>query len=313
MNKRDFLSIGDLSQKEILKILHLAQKLKTELKSKGANKPVLKDKALIMLFEKPSLRTRLSFEVGMTQLGGHAIYLGPTDIGLGVRESVADVSRVASRMGDLIMARVFTHDTVEELAKYSLVPVINGLSDIEHPCQVLADVLTMLENKETCGGLKVAYIGDSENNVPHSLALISGLLGMHFVTASPKGYWMKKEIVGSAKKLASKSGGTITEVLDPRIAVKGADVVYTDTWVSMGDESQKEKRLRILRPYQVTESLMKLAKKEATFMHDLPAYRGNEVTSEVIDGTQSVVFQQAENRLHVQKALMLYLMNDQKV
>lgn len=309
MKKKDFLSIGDLSKKEVLKILHLAQKLKTELKSKGANKPVLKDKTLIMLFEKPSLRTRLSFEVGMTQLGSHAIHLGPTDIGLGVRESVADVARVASRMGDLIMARVFTHDTVEELAKYSLVPVINGLSDIEHPCQALADVLTILENKGTYKGLKVAYIGDSENNVTHSLALISGLLGMHFITASPKDYWMKKEIAASAKKLAGKSGGTITEVLDPKIATQGADVVYTDTWVSMGDESQKEKRVRIFQDYQVTKSLMKLAKKEAVFMHDLPAYRGNEVTSEVIDGPQSIVFQQAENRLHVQKALMLYLLN----
>lgn len=311
--KKDFLSIEDLNKKEVLEVLHMAQELKKTAKNKGGSKPVLKNKTLVMMFEKPSLRTRLSFEIGMTQLGGHAIYLGPSDIGLGVRESVADIARVASQMGDLIMARVFKHNTVVELAKHSIVPVINGLSEMEHPCQTLADVLTIIENKGACKGLKVAYIGDSENNVTHSLALVSGLLGIHFVTASPKGYWMKKEIVARAKKLAKKNGGSITEVLEPYVAVKGADVVYTDTWVSMGDEAQKTKRLKIFRPYQVTKSLMGLAKKEAIFMHDLPAYRGKEVTSEVIDGPQSVVFEQAENRLHAQKALMLYLLNCHKI
>ncbi len=313
MKKKDFLSITDLNKKEALHILHLAQKLKAELKNKGGNKLTLKNKTLIMMFEKPSLRTRLSFEIGMTQLGGHAIYLGPSEIGLGAREPVADIARVASRMGNLIMARVFKHDTVSELARHSLVPVINGLSDFEHPCQALADALTILEHKGGFKGLRLAYIGDSENNVTNSLALLSGLLGMHFVTASPKGYWMKKEIVVNAKKLAEKSGATITEVSDPYEAVKNADIIYTDTWVSMGDEAQKAKRLKVFKSYQVTASLMKLSKKNALFMHDLPAYRGNEVTSEVIDGPQSVVWAQAENRLHAQKALMLYLMNDHEV
>ncbi|MSR79075.1 MAG: ornithine carbamoyltransferase [Candidatus Taylorbacteria bacterium] len=313
MKKQDFLSIEDLGKKEVMEILHVARKLKSELKNKGVNKLVLKNKTLIMMFEKPSLRTRLSFEIGITQLGGHAAYLGPSDIGLGVREPLGDIARVASRMGDLLLARVFKHDTVAELAKHSLVPVINGLSDTEHPCQALADALTIMEHKGGFEGLRLAYIGDSENNVTHSLALLSGLLGMHFITASPKGYWMKKEIVANAEKLAKKSGATITETSDPHKAAKNADIIYTDTWVSMGDEAQKAKRLKVFRSYQVTASLLKLAKKNAIFMHDLPAYRGNEVAPEVIDGPQSVVFQQAENRLHAQKALLLYLMSDQEV
>lgn len=307
MSKKDFLSITDLDAKEIWQVLALAQELKKELKVKGSNKPVFKGRTLIMIFEKPSLRTRLSFETGMTQLGGHAIYLAPTDIGLGVREPVSDVAKVASSMGDIIMARTFKHKTVQDLAEHSTAPVINGLSDLEHPCQILTDLLTVLEIKGKFAGLKLAYLGDGENNVTHSLALASGLLGMNFVSASPKGYSMKSEIVALAGKMAQKNGGSVEQTDIPKLAVKNADVIYTDTWVSMGDEKEKEKRLKIFPPYQVTEKLMKLAKKDAVFMHDLPAYRGNEVETSVIDGPQSVVFQQAENRLHAQKALMIYL------
>lgn len=285
-----------------------------------------------MIFEKPSLRTRLSFEAGMTQLGGHAIYLGPADIGLGTRESIADVAKVTSSMVDLIMARTFKHMSIVELAKHSTVPVINGLSDLEHPCQILADVMTIWEVYGKLEGLKIAYVGDCENNVTHSLALASALLGMDFVAAGPRGYHMDKKVVGQAKEilrlsgsshrtrnaqddkralksLARSSSASVKQVVDPKEAVNGADVVVTDTWVSMGDEAEKAKRLKLFKPYQVTPKLMALAHKQAIFLHCLPAYRGNEVTAAVIDGPQSLVFQEAENRLHVQKALMLWLVN----
>lgn len=312
MKPKHVLSITDLTADQMHEVLSLAVELKQQFTSFCTNPPFLKGKTLVMIFEKPSLRTRLSFEIGMTQLGGHAVYLGPSDIGLGVRESIHDVARVVSRMGDLIMARTFKHETIMELAADSSVPVINGLSDIEHPCQILADLLTIFEVKKKFKGLKVAYLGDSENNVTHSLALASGLLGMHFITASPKGYWMKKEIVAYANKLARDSGSSIFQTDNPHIAVAKADVVYTDTWVSMGDEAEKAKRLKIFPPYQVTSTLMKQAKHDTIFMHDLPAYRGNEVEAVVIDGTQSVVFQQAENRLHAQKALMVYLLQQKE-
>lgn len=312
MNKKDFISITDFKASEILKVLELARKIKRELREKGANEPRLLGKTLAMIFEKPSLRTRLSFEVGMTQLGGHAIYLAPADIGLGVREPVSDVSKVTSRMADIIMARTFKHETVKDLAKWSLVPVINGLSDLEHPCQIMADLLTILEVKGKLKGIKLAYLGDCENNVTHSLALASALSGIHFVAASPKGYSMNRKIVTTALRLAKESGATIKETSEPETAVKNADIVYTDTWVSMGDEAEKLKRLKVFPPFQVTLKLMSLAKKDAKFMHDLPAYRDNEVAAPVIDGGQSVVFQQAENRLHAQKAVMLYLLGEGK-
>ncbi len=307
MNKQHFLSITDLGETELLAVLRLAAKFKGEYKRTGTTNSVLKGKTLIMIFEKPSLRTRLSFEIGMTQLGGHAIYLAPSDIGLGVRESVADVANVASRMGDLIMARTFKHQTVVELARHSRVPVINGLSDLEHPCQILADLLTIQEYKSNLKGLKLAFVGDGENNVTHSLAIACGLLGIHFSVASPKGYMMQPDVAHHATKLAKASGGSIAQTSDPTRAVADADVVYTDTWVSMGDEAEKAKRLNIFVPYQITPALMKKAKPDGIFMHDLPAYRGNEVAGEVIDGPQSVVFDQAENRLHAQKGLMVYL------
>lgn len=309
MKVKHFLSITDFSASQIWDVLVLAKKLKQELKTKGKNQPLLKNKTLAMIFEKPSLRTRVSFEIGMTQLGGHAINLTPADIAMGVREPVSDVAKVLSSMANLIMARTFSHQVVKDLAKNSSVPVINGLSNLEHPCQAMADLLTIWEIKGKLKGLTLAFVGDGENNVTHSLCLGAGLLGFNFYCASPKGYAMKKEIVGKAKKLGQQSGAKIMETTDPVKAATRADVIYTDTWISMGDESEKEKRLAIFKPYQVTTKLMQLAKKSAIFMHDMPAYRGNEVSGEVIDGSQSVVFQEAENRLHSQKAMMLFLLN----
>ncbi|QQG47076.1 MAG: ornithine carbamoyltransferase [Candidatus Woesebacteria bacterium] len=300
MKLRHFVSISDLSSKEIVKVLDLADKLKRELKTKGKNKKILDGKTLVMIYEKPSLRTRLSFEIGMTQLGGHAIYLGPTDISMGKRESVTDIAKVTSRMADIIMARTFSHKIVEELAKNSSVPVINGLSDMEHPCQILADLMTIREVKKKLKGLNISYVGDCENNVVHSFALACQILEMKFKCAAPKGYEMNKKILAKSKAI---------QLTDPIKAVKNADVVITDTWISMGDEAEKEKRLKIFKPYQVNKKLMKEAKNNAIFLHCLPAYRGNEVTSEIIDGNKSFVFQEAENRLHAQKALIIFLLN----
>ncbi len=306
--KRDFLSITDLTRRDILDILAISGKLKRALKKTGKNKLLLRGKTLIMVYEKPSLRTHASFDIGMFQLGGHALYFGPEHIGLGKREPVEHAARVLSRMGSAIMARVYAHQTVTDLAAYSTVPVINGLSDLEHPCQILADIMTMVEHKGSLNGLRIAFVGDGDNNVTHSLALASGLLGMHITVASPKGYAMRPGIVVSAKKLAKKYGGSVTETQVPKAAVQDADVVYTDTWVSMGAEQEKKKRLKSFRPYQVNEKLMSFAKSDAIFMHDMPAYLGNEVTKEVFDGPQSVVYDQAENRLHAQKGLLVFLL-----
>lgn len=298
---KHFLSVTDLSAKEIWQIFKLAKKLK------HTSRNDLKGKTIVMLFEKPSLRTKLSFDIAFNQLGGHVLYFGPQEVGLGQRESVSDVAKVISSMADLIVARVFSHQALEELAQNSQVPVINALSDLEHPCQALADFLTIWEIKGKLEGLTLAYVGDGENNVPHSLALGCALLGINFRCGSPQGFRMSQDIVKKAKAIA----GNKTEILetdDPKKAVKGADVVYTDTWISMGDESEKAKRLKIFAPFQVNQKLMALAKPNAIFMHDMPAYRGNEVAAAVIDGPQSVVFQQAENRLHAQKALILWLL-----
>lgn len=308
MIKRDFLSITNISSKELLSILSLAKKIKKELKEKGKNTPLFTQRTLAMIFEKPSLRTRISFEAGMTQLGGHAIYLGQNDIGLGVRESISDSATVISRMTDIIMARTFKHETVMELAQYSKVPVINALSDLEHPCQTLADLLTIWEIKKTLKGLKISFIGDGNNNVTHSLCLAAAMLGIDFSCASPKGYQMHKSIVKQTESFAAKTGAKIIQTNDPYEAAKKADVIYTDTWVSMGLEKEKQERLKIFKPYQVTQKVMNKAKDDAIFMHDMPAYRENEVATEVIDGPQSVIFQQAENRLHAQKALMVFLL-----
>lgn len=308
VNKRDLLSIADLSAEELWRVIFLASELKEEFNSRGKNEALLAGKGLVMIFEKPSLRTKLSFDLAIYQLGGHPVYFGPEEVGLGKRESVADISKVTSSMGAaFVVARVFKHKDLEELSQNSKVTVINALSDLEHPCQALADFLTIWEAKGTLGNLNLAFVGDGENNVPHSLALGCALLGINFRCASPVGYWMKKDIVEKANRLALKTGAEIFETNDPAKAVEGADVVYTDTWVSMGDQQERNQRLKIFKSYQVDKRLMNLAKNDAIFMHDMPAYRGNEVTADVIDGPQSVVFQQAENRLHAQKSLLVLL------
>lgn len=307
--KHDFLSITDMTSWQIRALLAEAERLKAEYASFGQNPSVLSGKSLIMIFEKPSLRTHASFDIGMTQLGGRALYFGPDQIRLGKRESVSDAAHVLSRMGDCIMARVFDHDTLMTLAAHSSVPVINGLSDLEHPCQMLADLLTIQEHKGSLKGLRLAFVGDGENNVTHSLLLGAALMGMHCVVASPKGYMPKAEIVAKATSMAEVSLGSIAVMHDPKAAVVDADIVYTDTWVSMGEEKHKAKRRKDLAAYQVMTSLMRLAKSDAIFMHDMPAHIGQEVTSEVYESAQSVVFDQAENRLHAQKALLLYLLS----
>ncbi|MDO8619619.1 MAG: ornithine carbamoyltransferase [Candidatus Daviesbacteria bacterium] len=304
---RHFLSITDFSAKEIWQVLRLAKKYKLQLK-KGKYQSQLKGKNMVMIFEKASLRTKLSFDIAMSQLGGHPIYFGVEEIGLRKRESVPDIAGVISSMADVLVARVFDHQSLEELAENSTIPVINALSDVEHPCQALADFLTIWEIKGELAGLTLAYIGDGENNIAHSLALGCAMLGVNFAYASPKGYLINPEITKRIKELLIKSGSTFFATTDPKQAIGLADVVYTDTWVSMGEEREFKKRLKAFRKYQVDQKLMSQAKKNAIFMHDMPARRGMEVTSAVIDGTQSVIFQQAENRLHAQKALIVYLL-----
>jgi len=304
---RHCISSSNFSPSELQEILSLALELKSELKEHGKNKPLLAGKTLAMLFEKPSLRTRLSFEIGMTQLGGHAIYLSPSDIQMGKRESVSDVSIVTSSMADVIMARTFKHETITELAQYSSVPVINGLSDLEHPCQILADFLTIQEKLGTVKGLKIAFVGDGNNNVTHSLAQMAVMLGNTIAVATPKGYEMQEEIGTKVEELASTNGGKLLQTNDLEIAVSDADVVVTDTWISMGSEDEASQRLADFKPYQVTQAVLNHAKQSAIFMHCLPAYRGKEVEAVVIDGPQSVVFQEAENRLHAQKGLLVWL------
>jgi ornithine carbamoyltransferase len=293
---KDLISIADLSPDQIKSIIESA----VELKVGRAGEPPLRDKSMAMIFDKPSLRTRLSFEVGMTQLGGHAVYLAPADIGLGERETVHDSAVVISSMADVIIARVSSHQAVTELAANSKVPVINAMTDLEHPCQVLADLLTIYERFGRFEGLKLAYVGDANNNVTNSLVLAAGLLGMEIRVAAPAGYELASEI-------ASRNPA-VQQSNDPRAAVTGADVVITDTWVSMGKETKRAERLKDLAPFQVNQELMALANDQAVFLHCLPAYRGKEVSPEVIDGPQSLVFAEAENRLHAQKALLLYLM-----
>ncbi|HNW61281.1 MAG TPA: ornithine carbamoyltransferase [bacterium] len=301
--KRDFLAETDFSKKEIIETFKLARKLKKKVK-KGEKHHLLKGKVLGMIFQKPSNRTRVSFEVGMYQLGGHAIYLGPAEIGLGTRESVADVARVLSRFTDGIMARVFGHDLVEGLAQWAPVPVINGLSDLLHPCQILGDLLTISEHKGDLEGIKIAYVGDG-NNIVNSFINVAGILPLDLRIACPKGYEPNAAILAKARE---KGVSQILVVEDPVAAVKDADVVYTDTWASMGQEAEAAARRKVFKPFQVNARLLKHAAKEYIFMHCLPAHRGEEVTDEVMDGPHSVVFDEAENRLHIQKAIMVKLM-----
>lgn len=306
MKKSDFLSLSDFSASELLNVLMLAQTLKKEQKENIDHSEILRGKVLTMLFEKPSLRTKLSFEIGMKQFGGHAVYFGQSEIGLGKRESVADIAKVISSMSDVLMARIFDHAVLEELAAHAQIPVINGLSDLEHPCQILADLLTIIEQKGTLEGLAISYVGDGNNNIVHSFLLASVLLKFHFRVASPPGYRVNRSLVEKAKRIDSSFA--FVETSDPRTVVSNADVVVTDTWVSMGKELEREKRLAVFFPYQVNDDLMGLAKKDAIFLHCLPAHRGEEVTADVIDGPQSYVFEEAENRLHVQKAMLSYLL-----
>jgi ornithine carbamoyltransferase len=301
--KRDFLAETDFTRDEILQTLDVAAKLKKETRS-GLAHPVLQGQTLAMIFQKPSNRTRVSFEIGMYQLGGHAVYLGPQEIGLGTRESVADVARVLARYCDGIMARVFGHHLVEELATWAPVPVINGLSDLLHPCQILGDSLTIMEHKGRIENIKLAYVGDG-NNITNSWLNLSTLLSLDLRIASPKGYEPNAELLNKARQ-AGKSKITMTD--DPVAAVRGADVVYTDTWASMGQESEAEMRKAVFRPFTVNSTLLQHADKDHIVMHCLPAHRGDEITDEVMDGPHSVVFDEAENRLHIQKAIMVKLM-----
>lgn len=273
----------------------------------GQSVSVLGGKTLALLFEKPSLRTRVSFDVAMQQLGGHALYLSPAEVGLGEREPVADVARVLSRYVDAIAARTFKHETVEELARWADVPVINALSDGEHPCQALADLLTIYEKKDRWRGLVLAFVGDG-NNVARSLMLGSAMVGMEFRIASPQGYCVSRALVDKAESLAAASGAAVVCVESPQEAVRGADVVYTDVWASMGQEKEQVERRRAFSGYQVNAELLALASPDAIVMHDLPAHRGEEIADEVIEGPQSVVFDQAENRLHAQKAVLALIL-----
>jgi ornithine carbamoyltransferase len=297
--KRDLVRIGDCSPDELRAILDLARRLKQKLRA-GTPHPLLAGRTMAMIFEKPSLRTRVTFEVGMVQLGGAAIHLAPGDIKLGERETAGDIARNLERWVNLIMARTFLHSTVTDMAAGARIPVINGLSDLHHPCQVLSDCFTLLEHRGHLEGLRVTFVGDG-NNMVHSWMEAAAGLGFEFVLACPPGYEADPAITAAA-------GSAVAVTHDVEAAVRGADVVYTDVWTSMGQEAEAAKRRRAFQRYQVNEPLMKLAKSDALVMHCLPAHRGEEITDAVLDGPQSVVFDQAENRLHVQKAVMVWLL-----
>jgi ornithine carbamoyltransferase len=305
MKGRHFLSSADMDAAELKAVLNTAMALKAELKS-GHSNQILAGKSLALVFEKPSLRTRLSFDVGMYQLGGRAMYLAPQEVGLGKREATKDVARVISSMADGIVARVFKHTDLQELATYSKVPVINGLSDLEHPCQILADLLTIQERFGYIAGLKMAYIGDG-NNMAHSLALGAALAGLNLTIITPPNYWPDEDLVSQARQLADgKSYVKVTNTLAQ--GIQEADIIYTDVWASMGQEDEAADRHQIFMPYQINAELVAQAKPNALVLHCLPAHRGDEITDEVIEGVQSAVFQQAENRLHAQKALLVHLL-----
>ncbi|HYL45948.1 MAG TPA: ornithine carbamoyltransferase [Candidatus Limnocylindrales bacterium] len=304
MNTRDLLSIRDLSPSEMQFLLVLGRQIKSR---PAAYSDALRGKTLAILFEKPSLRTRVSFDVGIQQLGGFSVYLSPAEINLGKRESIHDVAKTLERMAQGIVLRTFAHERVEEMALHADIPVINGLSDFSHPCQAMADFLTIWEVKGRLQNLKLAFVGDG-NNVAHSLMFGGAQLGLDIRIATPQGYEPDPYAVAWAEQRASENHGTVTITPDPEEAVTGADIIYTDVWTSMGQEAEAEKRREIFRPYQVNSKLFALANYEALFMHCLPAHRGEEVTSDVLDSAHSVVFQQAENRLHVQKAILIELM-----
>ncbi len=304
--KGDFISLADFSSKQLWAWLQSARDLKAEWQA-GGNEPILQGKVLGMIFQKPSLRTRVSFEMGMKHLGGDALYLSPQEIGLGGRESVADVARVLSRYVDGIMARVFAHSHVTELAQYSRVPVINGLSDYSHPCQGLTDYFTMWEKLGRLAGVKLTYVGDG-NNVATSLMFGGAKLGVHVTVATPPGYEPKADVVEKARAFAAENGGSITVTNDPMEGAADADVIYTDVWASMGQEAEAARRAELFPPFQINARLVGAAKPSVIVMHCLPAHRGQEITDEVADGPHSVLFDQAENRMHAQKAILADLL-----
>jgi len=300
--KKDFITVADFSPEELLSMLDLAIELKKEYFA-GGNRPLLKGKVLGMVFQKPSLRTRVSFDMAMRHLGGDALYLSPAEIGLGQREAVADVARVLSGYVHGIMARVFSHQHILELAQYSSVPVINGLSDYDHPCQAMADALTIIENFGTLKDVNVAFVGDG-NNVAVSLMHIVTMLGGNFTHSGPRGYDIQPQAIDLARYFAKSSGSQINFNRDPHQAVRGAQVIYTDTWTSMGQEAETKEREKVFPPYQINAQLVAEADPKAIVMHCLPAHRNQELTDEVADGSHSVIFPQAHNRLHAQKAVI---------
>jgi ornithine carbamoyltransferase len=304
MDMKDLVSIRDLSPDAMEYLLFLGRQIKSH---PSAYRDALQGKTLALIFEKPSLRTRVSFDVGMHQLGGFCLYLSPAEISLGKRESIHDVAKNLERMVQGIVIRTFAHEIVEEMAAHCDIPVINGLTDFSHPCQAMADFLTICEVKGRVKGIKLAFVGDG-NNVAHSLLFAGGQLGAEVCIGSPHGYEPRVDAVAWALHRASQTGGKVTVTNDPKAAVAGADIVYTDVWTSMGQESERAARRQVFRPYQVNGKLFALAKPDAIFMHCLPAHRGEEVTADVIDSEHSVAFQQAENRLHVQKAILIELM-----
>ncbi len=308
MNQKHLLTLHDWSKDDIMETLELAARLKKELKA-GVEHRILAGKTLGMIFAKSSTRTRVSFQTGIYQLGGQGIFLSSNDIQLGRGETIYDTANVLSRYVDGIMIRTFKQSDVEDLAKYGTIPVINGLTDLVHPCQVLADLQTIMENKGSLEGLKLAYIGDG-NNMAHSYLYGCAKVGMDVAVATPKGYECDPQVVENAKNDAKASGIKMTLTNDPAEAAAGADVICTDTWCSMGQEAEKAERIKHFQGYQVNAEMFSLAKKDAIFLHCLPAYRGYEVTEEIIDGPRSVVFDEAENRLHAQKAVMALLMKD---
>jgi len=309
MGRHNFLSIRDFSPEEIHYLLELASEMKQH---PSAHMGALKGKTLAMIFEKPSLRTRVSFDVGIQQLGGFALYLSNAEISLGKRESLYDIAKNLERMVQAIMIRTYAHEIVEQMAEYASIPIINGLTDFSHPCQAMADYMTMMELKPVIAGLKIAFIGDG-NNVCHSLMFAGAQLGANVWVATPPGYEPKAEALRWARDRSEQTGSSIHLTQDPLEAAAGADVIYTDVWASMGQEKEAEARRKIFAPYQVNSELFRHARFDALFMHCLPAHRGDEVTDEVIDSPHSVVYQQAENRLHAQKAILLELMQFREV
>ncbi len=306
--KKDLTSIADLSREEILTLLDEAEALKQEIKEKRMVE-VARGRMGVLIFEKPSLRTRVTFERALHQLGASSSYLSPTDIGLGTRESVPDVARNLSRWVDVIIARVFEHEKVTGLAENASIPVINALSDLEHPCQILADLLTILKQNGKLDGVTIAWTGDG-NNVCHSLLLAGAILGLRVNIVTPRGFEPNNAIVQKAREYAAQSGAELNFTYDPCAAVKDADFIYTDVWASMGQEEEAEQRRQIFRAYQVNRQLLSRAKPTTRVMHCLPAHRGEEITDDVLDGPQSIVLEQAENRLHIQRALLARLLKD---